>query len=184
MANNPDYFGSLGCGNPEVFKPGLIALRRTIDFAIAPIGEETGGMNHEFLALPAGLIVTGMLIKEVEQCSSGTLTISEVGSNFRAIETVVGGNTLSRTWEDFSADLYEGGMVAISSATKIETGKVEFTVIGYLPDGDSLDNKVLEVPYKNTLQTVDNVSGGDLYLAIMKQKKIDAAAPDESGAGT
>lgn len=187
MANNPDYFGAQGCGNPEVFYPGFAAVKRSVDFSVSPLDPGSGlGDNGSFLALPSMMVVQGILVKEVEKCSQGTLKVVQIpatanGSPVQAASVSVGNSTPAKAWSDTLGDtlLDKGAMLALSCTSGLTAGKVEVTVVGFVPDGDSRDNFELPTPYKATVQTVDNVSGGDLYLANLAAKRAAASAEEE-----
>ncbi len=163
-STNAEFFGGLGCSNPEFFNPGILAIRRKVNFGETPV---TASSNNEFLAIPACFVLTGVLCRELKKCGASTTIGVALKSDGTALKSglSVGGTTLAYDFASSSKVCANGDMVYITPAAALSAGEFEVTILGYLPNFDSKDNIALAVPYKDTLQTAENVSGGDPYLA-------------------
>lgn len=172
LTTDTSIFGSNGAYDPEVFKP-YAGISRKIDFSRANIGAAAAGeANYEFIALPASFVLTGVYVEELEKCTSGTITLALKSDSSELVDVSVGGSTLAKSVTNVTAKALAAGDVlclhvegGASAATLISAGVIKVNVIGYLPNGDSLSNFAVSVPYRDANQVAgDNASTGDIYL--------------------
>ena len=181
LTTNTTLFGARGVQDPRIFKTG-VAIKRRIDFGRA---NATASTNYEFLPLPAGFVMTGLLVEELKKCASGTITVKGKSDSATIGSAVtVGGSTLAKSFaqpktvtaKDTAGTgtvdvgqpvvFLSGEMLCIVPSANMAQGEVEITVHGFLPDGDALDNYPIAVPYRSTQSAADraaNKSGGDFY---------------------
>lgn len=189
LTTDKTLFNANGVFDPEVFKTG-VAIKRKIDFGLA---NATGSTNYEFLPLPKGFILKGLLVKELEKCSASTTATVKTASDSATIGAAVsvGGSTLAKTFArpvaggtfyggassgDTAATtaiavpgsdkvVADGDMLCLVTGAALTGGIVEITVIGDVYDGDTLNGFTLTVPYRSAGQiTGANASKGDIYL--------------------
>ena len=168
---NKTKFGAPGAGDPVMFHPGLVGIKRKVNFAALAAAS---GTAYALFGLPKAFVVTGAFIEETEFCTPGTIALKVADSaDSTADKTVlsatsVGGSVKARGAAQLSTAvvLNEGDFVymaatATSGAT-FPKGEVNLVVYGYTPYGDSLDN--IEAPaYREVAQTQTNVAGLDPY---------------------
>ena len=166
---NKTKFGASGVGDPVVFHPGLVGIKRSVDFGV--LGAASG-TAYELFALPKAFVATGAFIEETDFCTPGTIALkiadaSDSSSDVTVLAaTNVGGSTKARGAAQLSTAvvLNEGAHVymaatATSGAT-FPKGKVNLVVYGYTPYGDGLEG-VVTPDYRAVSQPETNVTGID-----------------------
>lgn len=169
-STNTTLFGAGGVTDPSVFKTG-VGISRTIDFAAANMVAASGNdENFEFIVLPASFILKGLYIEEVEGCDaevSITAKLKTAGSTVGNAVTV--GDTLpAKSVQSVThTPLANGDVLCLciaggASGVALKKGVLKVNVIGDLPDGDSVANFAITVPYRTSGQVDgDNASKGD-----------------------
>ena len=172
MAANKELFSSQGAYSPAEFMP-FTALSRIVDFS----KENTAAEDVcDFLPLPADFIPLGIYVKELEKCTQGNVTVT-CGSGSGAAtsgQVAVGGAALAHKYVAQSGKeitSVEGGMSTITTSAAMSKGKLKVTVVGILPDGDSVMNAVHDPWRKPNNKTVSDVVSD---LAIGNTSKGDA----------
>jgi len=169
-STNTTLFGAGGVSDPFVFKSG-VGISRKIDFAAANMVAAAGDSeNFEFIVLPKSFILKGLYVEEVEGCDaevSITAKLKNDGSTVGSAVTVGDTNPLKSVQTLTHKVLADGDILCLciaggASGVAIKKGVVKVNVLGDLPDGDSLANFAITVPYRTSGQVDgDNASKGD-----------------------
>lgn len=173
LTTNTDIFGAGGVSDPEVFKPS-VGVSRKIDFTLAPLTADKGATeNYEFIALPKSFVMTGLYVEEVEPCSAAQITVKSLsdGATIGSAVTLGGGTPVTSVQNITAKTFADGDILCLcitggsDAALAVDKGVLKVNAIGYLPDGDSLANIKINVPYRTSGQTAGkNASEGDLRL--------------------
>ena len=173
LTPNTDIFGAGGVSDPEVFKPS-VGVSRKIDFTLAPLTADKGATeNYEFIALPKAFVMTGLYVEEVEPCSAAQITVKSLsdGATIGSAVTLGGGTPVTSVQNITAKTFADGDILCLcitggsDAALAVDKGVLKVNAIGYLPDGDSLANIKINVPYRTSGQTAGkNASEGDLRL--------------------
>lgn len=108
-----------GVSDPKVGYPGLVSLSKRVNFAQKNAAAST---NYEFLDLPEGFVMTAAMVKEIEKCPSGTITLkTKSDSATIGAAVTVGSSTLARSIMRPVADSKTGD-VYVSTAKASWTG--------------------------------------------------------------
>ena len=84
-----------GVSDPKVGYPGLVSLSKRVNFVQKNAAAST---NYEFLDLPEGFVMTAAMVKEIEKCPSGTITLkTKSDSATIGAAVTVGSSTLARS---------------------------------------------------------------------------------------
>lgn len=182
-------FGAPGVSDPQVFHPGLVCVKRRIDFSKSNTSAST---FYALLALPKSFVAVGAF------CESGadkngsypaatafTLKVADADDNTNDItigasftpsnsaykrETKLTGyaGTVASTTATITGGptVFDSGAIVGAELGAQTTGYVEVGVFGYVPDGDSLGN-VVTPGYRDAQQATvaakDNVGKIDPY---------------------
>lgn len=186
-----DLFGAPGVSDPYVFEPGLVGIKRRINFNVA---NTAAGTVYEFLPLPKGMVVTAVRVEEVTsggKCAAGTVTMkicdASESSADKAVGSAVtvGGSTAACSVQNLATPVVITANSVVSVVTSVNetAGGVIVTIIGYLSDGESIEAVELELPTWRAGQTEEqflaNVSGGDPYNANRVGMPIYPVANDQ-----
>lgn len=161
LTTNTDLFGALGVSDPAVFFP-TIAYRREIDFSVANTAANT---NYELLPIPKGFVAKAVVVEELEACDGASNSVTVAGkSNGTAFGSAVpvGGDDLAFTAAAMNQAFSAGDILCFKTATATKKGKVAISVVGYCTSEESLATAQCPTVWRNTLQTQDNVSGGQI----------------------
>ena len=79
-----------GVSDPKVGYPGLVAISKKVNFAQKNAAAST---NYEFLDIPEGFVMTAAMVKEIEKCPSGTLTLKTKSDSATIGSAVTVGST-------------------------------------------------------------------------------------------
>lgn len=155
-------FDHVGSSNPSVFKAG-VCLAREVDFETA---NASASVNYEFLPVPAGFILMGVSVRELEKCSAGTVSLKAKSSGEAIGDAVaVGGDALASAVKQVTKTFGDAEMLCIALSAAQDVGRVEVALSGFMPGGDSVQNCELTVPYRTSRQVPgENASKGDIYL--------------------
>ena len=108
-----------GVSDPKVGYPGLVSLSKRVNFVQKNAAAST---NYEFLDLPEGFVMTAAMVKEIEKCPSGTITLkTKSDSATIGAAVTVGSSTLARSIMRPVADSKTGD-VYVSTAKASWTG--------------------------------------------------------------
>ena len=170
---NTTLFNANGVTDPSVFKTG-VGVSRTINFAAANMAAAAGVTeNYEFIALPASFIIKGLYIEELEKADTEVSVTVKAYSDGATIGSAVtiGDTNLLKSVQTLTHKVLDAGDVLClcvaggASGINIKSGVLKVNVIGDLPDGDSMANFAVSVPYRTSGQTDGaNASKGDIYL--------------------
>lgn len=160
LNTDTDIFGAVGVSDPSTFVPN-IAFRREIDFSKID-GGCTNGVNHEFIPVPKGFVLTGVVIEEMEKCDGTSVAVKAKGDSAAIGSAVnVGGNTKAFSavalTKAFSAD----DMLCIVMGSDATEGKIGVAIVGYCASEDTFATAQCPA-WRAPLQTMDNVSGGQM----------------------
>ena len=190
-------FGARGVSIPTVFEPGFVGLKRRINFNVANV---TGGTAYAFVAIPKKFVVTGVLVKEFvspmsggesTRCASGTVdlfiadpTDSSQNVSIGNTATTVGGDTMADQLQTVgNVGVDANTLVCLKSSVAQKGGGIEVTIIGYTPDGDSVESfDIGDVSWVNgqtEAQFIANISGGDPYTANAEGTPIYPVGNDQ-----
>ena len=173
--NDRKFFGALGVKDPVCTVP-QVTFGRAIDFSVTPVEGGSAGKSYALLPLPAGFFVTNVAVVQTGVCSAdATVT---VGPKSDASKTLATASVVDDT------DGVEYPRVAAVSnvANGFLAAAAADTVCITVPQGKTLDMGGIEVfvtgihtladtykaapedaePWRDTLQTQDNVSGGQV----------------------
>lgn len=155
-------FDHVGSSNPAVFKAG-VCLAREVDFESA---NAEASVNYEFLPIPAGFILMGISVRELDKCAAGTVTLKAKSSGDAVGWAVtLGGANLASAVQQVTKTFGEGDMLCIALSAAQDAGRVEIALSGFMPGGASVQNCELTVPYRTSRQVPgENASKGDIYL--------------------
>ena len=161
LTTDTDIFGAVGVSDPSTFVPN-IAFRREIDFSKID-GGCTNRVNHEFIPVPKGFVMTGIVIEEMEKCDGTSVAVKAKGDSAAIGAVNVGGNTkafsaVAQT-KAFSAD----DMLCIVMDSDAKEGKIGVAIVGYCASEDTFATAQCPA-WRAALQTIDNVSGGQMPL--------------------
>lgn len=167
-------FGAPGVSDPVMFHPGLVGIKRKVNFAATPFSP---GTNYALFGLPKAFVVIGAFVEETAQCPKVSITLGTKSGSAGDVmaATDLGGATLVRSAKQLAtAKVLDGGDIVALTATaqqgetvtSVDQGEVNVVVYGYTPYGDSLDNVV--TPDFRTLvspgsENDKNVAGVDPY---------------------
>lgn len=162
LETNKDIFGAVGVSDPSTFVPN-IAFRREIDFSKISVGVKAS-LNYEFIPVPNGFVMTGLVVDEMEKCDGedNSITVkSRNDENSVASPVSVGGDdkafSVASTPRAFAAD----DMLCIVMAKDTKEGKIGVSIVGYCASEETFATAQCPV-WRNSLQTADNVSGGQM----------------------
>ena len=168
---NTTLFGANGVTDPVVFKTG-VGVSRTIDFAKSNMAAAAGeSENFEFIALPESFIIKGLYIEELEKADtelSVTVKAYSDGATIGSAVTIGDTAPLKSVQTVTHKVLDKGDVLCLciaggASGVNVKSGVLKVNVIGDLPDGDSMANFAVSVPYRDSGQTDGaNASKGDL----------------------
>lgn len=171
---NSTLFNANGVTDPSVFKTG-VGVSRTINFAAANMAAAAGETeNFEFIALPASFIIKGLYVEELEKADtevSVTVKTYSDGTTIGSAVSIGGSGALVKSVQTVTHKALAAGDVLClcvaggASGINVKSGVLKVNVIGDLPDGDSLANFAVSVPYRTSGQSDGaNASKGDIYL--------------------
>ena len=173
LTTNTGIFGARGVSDVEVFKPS-VGVSRKIDLSLTPLTADKGATeNYEFIALPKAFVMTGLYVEEVEPCSAAQITVKSLSDGATIGSAVtLGGDTPVTSVQNITAKTFaEGDILCLcveggsDAALAVNRGVLKVNAIGYLPDGDSLANMKVNVPYRTSGQIAgENASKGDLRI--------------------
>ena len=162
LTTDTDIFGAVGVSDPSTFVPN-IAFHREIDFSKID-GGCTNGVNHEFIPVPKGFVMTGIVIEEMEKCDGTNITVKAKGDSatIGAGAVAVGdGDGLAfyagALTKAFSAD----DMLCIVMGSDAKEGKIGVAIVGYCASEETFATAQCPA-WRAPLQTMDNVSGGQM----------------------
>lgn len=170
-----------GVSDPKVGYPGLVAISKKVNFAQKNAAAST---NYEFLDIPEGFVLEKVMVKEIEKCPSGTLTLKTKSDSATIGSAVtVGSTNLARaflnpatvTAKDTAGTgtvsasqprtFASGDMLCIVASVAMAIGEVEVVIVGYFPDGeDSRYTPTRSVPWRKIGNTHRNVAEPDRLL--------------------
>lgn len=154
-----------GAYNPAEFMP-FTALSRIVDFGVA---NTKAGDECDILPVPSAFVLFGVYVKELEKCTAGDVGIK--CGTFTGEELTLGGDSPVSDYQSGGGFIGAGAMVKINTSTAMTAGKIKVTLIGFLPDGDSVMN-VEHDPWREP----NNKTKSDVVtdLAIGNTSKGDA----------
>ena len=162
LETNKDIFGAVGVSDPSTFVPN-IAFRREIDFSKISGGVKAS-LNYEFIPVPKGFVLTGISVDEIEKCdgSANTVTVKAKGDSATVGAAVsVGGENNAFAAAAASKAFVADDMLCIVMAKDTKEGKIGVSIVGYCASEETFATAQCPV-WRNSLQTVDNVSGGQM----------------------
>lgn len=185
-AVNNDLFGAAGVSDPYAFEPGLVGIKRRINFNVA---NTTASAAYAFVPVPKGMVITGARVEEAAKCGAGTVTLKICDGTSEDIAVgaavTVGGADAACSVQNFATPVVvaKNSVVCLVTSTAQTAGSVIVTVIGYLADGESIEAIDMELPTWRAGQTEEqflaNVSGGDAYNANRNGAPIYPVANDQ-----
>lgn len=162
LETNQNVFGAVGVTDPSTFVPN-IAFRREIDFSKIKDGVKAS-VNYEFIPVPKGFVMTGIVIDEIELCDGTENTVGvKTRENGTAVAENIGVGGANKAFsatavnQAFAAD----DMLCIVMGKNTNEGKIGVSVVGYCASEDTFATAQCPV-WRKSLQTMDNVSGGQL----------------------
>ena len=159
LTTDTDIFGAVGVSDPSTFVPN-IAFRREIDFSKIDGGCKNGEI-YEFIPVPKGFVLTGIVIEEMEKCDGTSVAVKAKGDSAAIGSVNVGGNTKAFSavalTKAFSAD----DMLCIVMGADATEGKIGVAIVGYCASEDTFATAQCPA-WRAPLQTMDNVSGGQM----------------------
>lgn len=181
LTTNTTLLAADGVSDPKVGYPGLVAISKKVNFAQAAAAAAT---NYEFLDIPEGFVLEKVMVKELEKCPSGTITLKTKSDSATIGSAVtVGSTNLARAFLDpatvtakdtvgtgtVSASqpraFASGDMLCIVASVAMAVGEVEVVIVGYFPDGgDSRLTPTRFVPWRKIGNTHRNVAEPDRLL--------------------
>lgn len=190
---NKEFFGAAGVSDPYIFEPGLVGITRRVNFNIANVAASSA---NAFVGILKGMVVTAVRLEEVAsggKCVAGTVQLKIAdkadSANDKAVGTTlaVGGSAPATSVQALSAPVVisEDSVVSLYSSAKQEAGGVIVTLIGYLPDGESVEhfsvvaNDLKWRAGQTAEQLAANISGGDAYTANSGAAPIYPVAADQ-----
>ena len=165
LTTNTGIFGARGVSDVEVFKPS-VGVSRKIDLSLTPLTADKGATeNYEFIALPKAFIMTGLYVEEVEPCSAAQITVKSLSDGATIGSAVtIGGDTPVTSVQNITAKTFAEGDILCLCVTAGSDAALAVDR-GVLPDGDSLANMKVNVPYRTSGQIAgENASKGDLRI--------------------
>ena len=165
-------FGAPGVSDPYAFEPGLVGIKRRINFNVA----NASAAAYAFIPVPKGMVITGVRFEEAVKCgASGNLSLAICDGSAADIAVgtavAVGGSALACSVQNLATPVVvaKNSVVCLVPSAAQTAGSVIVTVLGYLADGESIEAVDLALPTWRAGQTQDqfeaNVSGGDAYNA-------------------
>lgn len=178
---NNTLFGAPGVSDPVMFHPGLVGIKRKVNFAKTPFA---AGTSYALFGLPKAFVATGAFVEETAKCPAVNITLgtkSGTASDVMAA-TALGGATLARAAKQLAtAKVIDGGDIVALTATAqtsgavttVDEGEVNVVVYGYTPYGDSLgnvDTPDWRTPTSPGSENERNVAGIDPYQSAATRR--------------
>lgn len=192
-----ELFGAAGVGDVRMFHPGLVCIKRTIDFSVSPVDiTVTDSNDHNYQAvfgIPKSFVAIGAFFESKADkagkypSASGTVALKvadttagndiAIGGTFTPSASAYKRQTLLNgfTGTDSSGTVtISGGPVAFDNVDSTSgellafitlgadqtQGVITVGILGYVPDGDGLEN-VVTPDARVVTQTQTNVAGLD-----------------------
>lgn len=174
-------FGAPGASDPVVLHPGLVCIKRKFDFSDTPVDITNDGADQTLFGIPKSFVVLGAFFESdadkggAYPATAGTVTLKiadstggadvAIGTAFAPSATAYKRTTalLSAAKAFDSVDSTAGTLPAFATfGANMTKGVVTVGLIGFVPDGDSLNN-VVTPEYRASGQTQTNVAGVDPY---------------------
>lgn len=181
-------FGAAGVSDPYAFEPGLVGIKRRVNFNVA---NTAAGKTYAFIPVPKGMVITGVRFEEVGKCVAGNVSLKICDAADSAADkavgaaVAVGGSTAAYSVQNLATPVVvdKNSIVSLVTSAAETTGSVIATVLGYLADGESIEAIEMEMPAWRGGQTEEqflaNVSGGDAYNANRAGTPIYPVANDQ-----
>lgn len=168
-AVNNELFGAAGVSDPYAFEPGLVGIKRRVNFNVA---NSKAGIAYSLIPVPKGMVITGIRIEEPVGGATGTFTLKICDGEAEdiAVGAAVTAGTTPKVQNLATPVVVEkNSVVCLVTSAQLTAGSVVVTVIGYLADGESIEAIEMDLPTWRAGQTDEqfmaNVSGGDAYSA-------------------
>lgn len=185
MASTPNTvvntaFGAPGVSDPIMFHPGLVGIRRHVNFGVTNL---TASTFYALFGLPKAFVPTGIFVEETSKCSASTTLTLKIADatdadNDKTLGAAVnvGGSALARATKVGTLGtnsfivLDEGAIVSLVPGANLTGGAVNIVVYGYTPYGDSLGNVVTpdyRASGQSSADAAANRAGTDPYDEAM-----------------
>ena len=69
---NNTLFGAPGVSDPVMFHPGLVGIKRKVNFAKTPFA---AGTSYALFGLPKAFVATGAFVEETAKCPAVNITL-------------------------------------------------------------------------------------------------------------
>ena len=112
-----------GVSDPKVGYPGLVALSKRVNFAQKNAAAST---NYEFLDIPEGFVLEKVMVKELEKCPSGTITLKTKSDSATIGSAVtVGSTNLAKAIMTPAADTKTGDVYVSTGTSWTASSKMQ-----------------------------------------------------------
>lgn len=168
-------FGAAGISDVQMYHPGLVAIKRKIDFSKT---NTEASKNYAVLALPKSFIVLGTAIESgadkngaFPAATAFTLKVADASDSANDISLgaafTPSNSAYKREAKLGTSQIFDAGAVVNAAFGAQTTGVVEVAVFGLVPFADSLGNVPTTAPQREgtsaTGSPKDNVAKLDPF---------------------